>query len=69
MWTTFSQLFGKSKTRWMVDTTTWGRRPTASCDESAHCQDRISAQDQHPGPGVEEFTAFEALPIPYYDGS
>lgn len=69
MWTTFSQLFGKSITRRTVDTRTWGRRPTDSCDESVCLQDRLSNQDQHPGPRVEEFTAFEALTVPYYDGS
>lgn len=69
MWTKFSQLFGKSVTRRMVDAAAWGRCPTDFCDESACLQNRLPAQDQHHGSRVEEVTALEALTVPYYDGS
>lgn len=69
MWTMFSQLFGKRITRWMVDAPVWERHPADTCYERARLRERLSARYQRHGPRAEEVTVFEALPVPYYDGS
>lgn len=65
----FRQTFGKLTMQHAVTVMPRGRCSPDAPDVDAHLQERGAAPDRHHGPGVEEITAAEAPPIPYYDGS